>query len=658
VLDPGDANLNKPPPELEDPAQRAQWAADERAAREEARAPYVADRTPVVERTRFSTTGRTQLEEVTERLKAFDPARVYGVYRVPDRYDLKQHNENRARVDWEIVHAPEASGSSEIHTAAFDRAGHWAQRRFGEPSVLDEDVAGALVARARLEPEDCFGLPRLLQIRARESEEGKLWHAHVEGILAFAGKPLAAAHEALQTEAPLPIGAPPCHVEILDWESVAAWVAPSRHTPARTPSPLPHLPSRWEELMTATWRSSASAARTATASRRRAPTPRTGCPTSRSRASARTSAGEHELIHAAELVVIAYRDRAEYQEGRERWRAYQDEVLRARLDQRSGRRPPLDTEYRPPPSFLSEVFDMFNPLDPMHALPQILGRKDRPQLGPVLRARLASGVLLRLPDPDGLYSAVRLTSDLPAQDFARHNGEWRLEFDRADVERLEYQLEVEHDDGATEYVLDPGNPNTAPGAFGDKSVLLLPAYAPPAWLDAPHVEGEKTKLAVRRMDAQVWSPAGADPEEPLPLLVAHDGPEYDKLSQLTRFSAVKIAAGELPPHRVALLAPRERDEWYSASPRYTRMLMQEVLPKLPPTHGAPAAIGASLGALGLLYAHRRHPRHVRRALPPVRQLLHPALRRARVALPALPPRRRLRGARRCARPSPPRCPRC
>ena len=170
-------------------------------------------------------------------------------------------------------------------------------------------------------------------------------------------------------------------------------------------------------------------------------------------------------------------------------------------------------------------------------------------------------MLLRFPDPDARYSAVRLTSDLPAQDFARHNGEWRLEFDRADVERLEYQLEVELDDGATEYLLDPGNPNIAPGAFGDKSVLLLPTYEPPAWLEAPHVEGEKTKLAVRRVQTEVWSPANTDPDEPLPLLVAHDGPEYDRLSQLTRFSAVKIAAGELPPHRVALLAPRERDEW-------------------------------------------------------------------------------------------------
>ena len=124
-----------------------------------------------------------------------------------------------------------AGTASEVHLAAFNRADHWAVRRFGEPSVLDEDVAGALVARARLEPEDCFGLPRLLQVRATETEDSKFWGAHVEGILAFARKPLAAAQEQLLAEAPLALAtAPPFHVEMLDWESVAAWVAPSRYT--------------------------------------------------------------------------------------------------------------------------------------------------------------------------------------------------------------------------------------------------------------------------------------------------------------------------------------------------------------------------------------------------------------------------------------------
>ncbi len=219
-------------------------------------------------------------------------------------------------------------------------------------------------------------------------------------------------------------------------------------------------------------------------------------------------------------------------------------------------------------------------------------------------------MLFRLADPDGRYTAVRVHSDLPPRELARENGEWRLQIDEPEVERLEYQLEVEHDDGATEYLLDPGNPRTAPGAFGDKSVLLLPTYEPPAWLDAPRVDGQLISLTARWVDVDLWSPADADPQEPLPLLVAHDGPEYDKLADLTGFAAAKIAAEELPRHRIALLAPGERDEWYSASPRYLRALTHQVLPAVAehaPTYGPPAAMGASLGALALLHAQRRHP---------------------------------------------------
>src|SRR4051794_31524453 len=99
-------------------------------------------------------------------------------------------------------------------------------------------------------------------------------------------------------------------------------------------------------------------------------------------------------------------------------------------------------------------------------------------------------VLLRLPDPDARYAAVRLRSDLASHEFARDDGEWRLELEELPpVERLEYQLEVEHDDGGTESLLDPGNPHTVAGAFGDKAVLLLPAYPPPPWLDPPPAGG-------------------------------------------------------------------------------------------------------------------------------------------------------------------------
>ena len=79
-------------------------------------------------------------------------------------------------------------------------------------------------------------------------------------------------------------------------------------------------------------------------------------------------------------------------------------------------------------------------------------------------------------------------------------------------------------------MLDPGNPQRAPGAFGEKSVLLLPGYEPPAWLEAPRRRGRRRRSPSRgrglgaHVAIRVWSPADADPGEPLRLLLAHDGP--------------------------------------------------------------------------------------------------------------------------------------
>jgi enterochelin esterase-like enzyme len=230
-------------------------------------------------------------------------------------------------------------------------------------------------------------------------------------------------------------------------------------------------------------------------------------------------------------------------------------------------------------------------------------------------------VLLRLADPDERYAAVRLCSDLPLPDaaraYARRDGEWRLELPPPPVARLEYQLEVVHRDGGTERLCDPGNPHRAPGAFGEKSVLLLPGYAPPGWLAREGVPGRTHELTVRgrglgaRVAISLWSPADADASEPLPLLVAHDGPEYDELAALTRFAAVAIRAGELPRHRLALVAPGERDEWYSASARYADAMAGDILPALRAAvsvRGAPAGMGTSLGGLAMLHVQRRHPR--------------------------------------------------
>jgi enterochelin esterase family protein len=213
----------------------------------------------------------------------------------------------------------------------------------------------------------------------------------------------------------------------------------------------------------------------------------------------------------------------------------------------------------------------------------------------------------RVADPDGRYAAVRLRSDLHVDGaFERDGDGWVLTIPDHGLARLEYRLEVEHADGTVETVLDPDNPHHAPGAFGEKSVYLAEGYEPPVWLDADAVEGHTQDLSIRArglgttMQVRLWS--GGDDG---PLLVAHDGPEFDRLAGLTRYSGAMIAAGELPPHRVALLDPGPRDEWYSGSARYARALAADVLPALNPVD--PVGLGASLGGLAMLHAHVRSP---------------------------------------------------
>ena len=223
---------------------------------------------------------------------------------------------------------------------------------------------------------------------------------------------------------------------------------------------------------------------------------------------------------------------------------------------------------------------------------------------------------LKLADPDERYTAVRLHSDLAALDYERAGADWTLDLGGAPVTRLEYELELVHADGASVRVLDPGNPLTAPGAFGDKSVLLLDGYEQPGWIGEPGVEAAERELVVpgRGLGADVavrlWSPADAADKTALPLLVANDGPEYAELAGLTDYCAAMIARGALPPHRVALVAPGARNEWYSASPLYAGALVRGVLPAVAAevaVRGAPVAMGASLGALAMLHAQHRHP---------------------------------------------------
>jgi enterochelin esterase family protein len=193
--------------------------------------------------------------------------------------------------------------------------------------------------------------------------------------------------------------------------------------------------------------------------------------------------------------------------------------------------------------------------------------------------------------------------------FVFDDGEWRLRLPRPPVDRLEYLLAL---DG--ELQPDPTNPLRAPGPFGDKSVLEWPEYRPPDWLDSIADEGpvERLEIRCRRLVARVQVLLYTTPDPPgagAPLLVVHDGPEYAEFASLTRFLDVMSWEERIPPLHAALVQPVDRDETYSASALYAAALARELLPAISKRvrHGARIGVGASLGALSLLHAHRRHP---------------------------------------------------
>jgi len=216
-------------------------------------------------------------------------------------------------------------------------------------------------------------------------------------------------------------------------------------------------------------------------------------------------------------------------------------------------------------------------------------------------------VRFQLPDPRRRLAAVRLAHELRDQlphELTLRGRAWELTAPAPDVARFEYRFELIDRAGRSEWIVDPANPKTASGPWGDKSVWEDPGYEPPDWLDArPTPAAPKAvKIASRILKADlpalIW--AHPDATERSPMLIAHDGPEYDEHSSLLAYLAT------LPPLRATLLGPIDRNETYSASAKYSRALTEEILPQLP---SAPKRIGlgASLGALALFHAHRRYP---------------------------------------------------
>ncbi|MBA3232600.1 MAG: esterase [Propionibacteriales bacterium] len=191
--------------------------------------------------------------------------------------------------------------------------------------------------------------------------------------------------------------------------------------------------------------------------------------------------------------------------------------------------------------------------------------------------------------------------------FRRTATGWTLGVPRPALNRVEYRLVVTAQGGGTSVVCDPGNPERVDTGFGERSVALMPGYGRPAWVRREVEPGSLRELThtddeLGDLPVGLWTPTGLGDTTPAPLLVAHDGPEYARLGDLTRFAAVQVTDGTLPPFRLALMQPRDRDAWYGANPAYVaaELAAVDLVAATVATDRPLVVMGASLGGLAAL----------------------------------------------------------
>jgi hypothetical protein len=344
-------------PRIEDPAEWERVMRAELAASTAARELFLAPSRSPLRISRFVTRGATQGQDVVAHLAACGlagrPDLVYGVYRVPDRIRPSAGAEKKRVVEWDVVHA----ATAELPAAAppadvvFDARATWVARAIGEPRPLDEDLAIAYLAEAGLGPERTLGIARHVSIDPYQEDSQGYLTAEVYGVHVFhPGAPAA-------VTAPL-AAAPPAGVwvELLNWDAIAVAVHPVRQQRPYLPSPFPYLPLTPQELLRAYLEIVGVApqdsygaqvtydlpldlmARSSTSSHVRKTTGGDELPCADGKARVRMHGGAH--------VVLVYRDSPAYASGRERFAAYEAEVLQADLSRGiDPRRPVPAREY-------------------------------------------------------------------------------------------------------------------------------------------------------------------------------------------------------------------------------------------------------------------------------------------------------------------------
>ncbi|MDC3378798.1 alpha/beta hydrolase-fold protein [Planctomycetota bacterium] len=209
-----------------------------------------------------------------------------------------------------------------------------------------------------------------------------------------------------------------------------------------------------------------------------------------------------------------------------------------------------------------------------------------------------------------------------SQEFHRVEGTdlWHLTVDLRKESRIEYKLLLDYGDRRA-LIRDPLNPLRAIDPYGANSVCATFGYERPSWT----WPSEETRPG--RMDTfvihseafgderhiQVYRPARFRPSCRYPLLVVHDGTDYQRFSTIKIVLDNLIHALEIPPMIVCFTNPGDRLYEYAADPRHADHIVNEILPVLDDLYPleerllSRCLMGASFGAVASLSTAWRHP---------------------------------------------------
>lgn len=196
---------------------------------------------------------------------------------------------------------------------------------------------------------------------------------------------------------------------------------------------------------------------------------------------------------------------------------------------------------------------------------------------------------------------------------------WHLRIQVPDDGRFEYKLNIAGHN-SEHWILDPMNPHRAGDPFGENSVAMTFGYERPAW----SVERLSPRGTIDTIDVdsavfgeiraeKVYLPDGYDPTLRYPLVVIHDGGDYDDYADLTISLDNLIAAEDIPPLIAVMIQSGDRMSEYPKGRRHARFVVGELLPALTERYTIsedPAdrvLLGASLGAVASLATAFRFP---------------------------------------------------